>query len=420
VPHPERGSRRLRERVRADVARNRERIEGVGVGIITGAAGDDPAGIVTYTIVGATTGFQLLWLMVVSTPMTIAVQSTVARIAIVTGKSLPELTTAFYHRTTTVAMIAVLAVANILTIGADLDAVAAIVGIITGTDPVWFLLPVTALIGYLVVYGAYATIKRVLIALSGILIVYVVSAFLARPDLADMVRHTLVPTVSFDMAFILAALGLLGTTMSPYMMFWQAAEEREEHKTVAQARNVTAETAIGMSYSTGLAYFQIVAGAVTLSGVAVVTVTDVAKALEPLAGRYAFALFSIGIVVSGLLAIPVLAGSTAYAIADAFGWREGLDEKVSDARGFYVVFVGSMLLGALIDLSPVSAVDALYYSQVLDGLLLPFLVAVMLLVANNRVIMGEHTNSRFNNVFGGSALVVAAVLGIVMVVNLIG
>jgi len=412
--------RTLRSRIRAEVARNRERVSSVGVGLITGAAGDDPAGIVTYTIVGAATGFRLLWLMVVATPMTIAIQSTVARVAIVTGKSLPELTTAYYRRATTVTMIVVLATANILTIGADLDAVAAVLSVVSGVPAVWFLLPLTALIGYLVVFGAYRTVKRVLIGLSAVLLVYVASAILARPDLGSVLRGTLVPSMSMDMATVVAALGLLGTTMSPYMMFWQASEEREEHKTITQARNVTAETALGMTYSTMLAYFQIVAGAVTLGGVVVTTVTDVARALEPLAGRYAFALFSVGIVVSGLLAIPVLAGSTAYAVADAFGWREGLDEKVADARGFYVVFVGSMLLGALIDLSPLSAVDALYYSQVLDGLLLPFLVAVMLLLANNRAIMGEHTNSRFNNAFGGLALAVSAVLGAVMIAGIVG
>ncbi len=411
---------RLSERIRAEVARNRERVSHVGIGLITGGAGDDPAGIVTYTIVGATTGFRLLWLMAVSTPMMIAVQSTVARIAIVTGKSLPELTTAYYRKATTFGVVSVLAIANVLTIGADLDAVAAILAVVTGVDPVWFLVPLTALIGYLVVFRAYATIKRALVAMSFVLVVYVAAALFARPDLGAMLRATLVPSLSFDSALLLAALGLLGTTMSPYLMFWQASEEREEHATVAQARSVGSGTAIGMVYSNVLAYFMIVAGAVTLSGVTVVTVADVAKALEPVAGRYAFALFSVGVVVSGLLAIPVLAGSTAYAIADTFGWREGLDEKVSDARGFYVVFVGSMLLGAIIDLSPVSAVDALYYSQVLDGLLLPFLVAVMLLVANNPTIMGDHTNSRFNNAFGGLALVVSAVLGVVMVANLLG
>jgi len=391
----------------------------VGIGLITGGAGDDPAGIVTYTIVGATTGFQLLWLMLLSTPMMVAVQSTVARIALTTGKSLPELTTAYYRRATTFVVIVILAIANVLTIGADLEAVASILAVATGLDPVWFLLPLTALVGYLVIFRAYATIKRVLVGMSFVLVVYIGAAALAQPDVGEMIRGTLVPSTTFSSAFLLAALGLLGTTMSPYLMFWQASEEREEHPTVAQAQSADTGTAIGMIYSNLLAYFMIVAGAVTLSGITVVTVTDVADALTPVAGHYAFALFSIGVIVSGLLAIPVLAGSTAYAVADSFGWREGLNEKVADARGFYVVFVGAMLLGALIDLSPVSAVDALYYSQVLDGLLLPFLVAVMLLIANNPTIMGTRTNTRFNNVFGILALVVSAALGLVMIIGLI-
>ena len=401
----------LRQRIRADIARNRARVEQLGPGLITGGAGDDPAGIVTYTLVGATTGLGQLWLLLLSTPMMIAVQNSVARIAIVTGKSLPELTTAFHSRRLTAVMVLVLATANILTIGADLQALATLIALFTGQAAIYFLIPVTALIAWLVMYHSYHAVKRVLIWLTIILAVYIVNAVLARPDLAQLAVNTFIPHIEPNMAWATAALGLLGTTISPYLLFWQAAEEREEKKTVVQAQAVAADTVVGMAYSNLLAYCMIVSGALVLYGHGELeTLEQIAAALRPVASRYAFALFSLGVLVSGLLAIPVLAGSTAYAVADAFGWRAGMDNQVSDAKGFYLVFLGAMLIGDAIDLSGLSAVDALYYSQVLDGVLLPLLIVIVLLLANDRRIMGEFTNTRFNNAFAAFALLVTLAL----------
>lgn len=412
----------FKEKVKADVAKNRERIKELGPGLITGGAGDDPAGIVTYTMVGATTGFSQLWLLLLSTPMMIAVQNTITRIALVTGKSLPELTTAFYGKRITIFMILVLALANILTIGADLQAIAAIFGIVSGKDAIYFLIPITALIAYLVMYHSYRTIKKALIGFTAVLAVYIVSAIMAHPDVKEVLVNTFVPHIEMSSAWMIAALGLLGTTISPYLMFWQAAEEKEEHKTVVQANNVSTDTVIGMTYSNILSYAMIISGAVMFYGhvgSSMDTVEGIAQALKPVGGEYAFALFSIGIIVSGLLAIPVLAGSTAYAVADAFGWRSGMDNKISDAKGFYLVFLGAMLVGDLIDLSPLSVVDALYYSQVLDGVLLPFLLVIILMLSNNVKIMGEYTNGRFNNGFSFFTFVVTVSLTIVMFWNLI-
>ena len=406
-PHPN-----WRQRIRADIARNRERIRELGPGVITGGAGDDPAGIVTYTLVGASTGFGLLWLMLLSTPMMIAVQNSVTRIALVTGKSLPELTNAFYSRRLTTLMVLLLATTNILTIGADLQALAAILSITLGWPPVYFLTPLTALIAWLVLYHSYHTVKRVLVALTAVLAVYIVNVFLARPDWSAILANTFLPQVHTDWAWVMAALGLLGTTISPYLLFWQAAEEEEEKKTVVQAKSVEADTIIGMTYSNLLAYCMIVSGAVMLygHGAQIQTMADLAQALRPVSPDHAFALFALGVVVSGLLAIPVLAGSTAYAVADAFGWRRGMDNKVSDARGFYLVFLGAMLFGDLIDMSSVSPVDALFYSQVLNGVLLPVLIAIVLALANNRQIMGEHVNTRFDNALSLFTLAVTTTL----------
>jgi len=411
----------LRTKIREEITKNRERLQKLGPGIITGGAGDDPAGIVTYTVVGATTGFSQLWLLLLSTPMMIAIQNAVARIALVTGKSLPEITNAFYSKKLTVMMVMILAIANILTIGADLNGIAAVLHILTGYATVYFLIPLTALIAWLILFGQYKTIKKVLIALTAVLGVYIVSAVMAKPDISKLLIDTFTPHISLDSAWIIAALGMLGTTISPYLLFWQAAEEKEEKKSVVQADEVDFDTITGMVYSNLLAYCMIITGAVMLygKGADIQDVTTLAAALKPAAGSWAFALFSIGIIVAGLLAIPVLAGSTAYAVADTFGWREGMDNKVSDAKGFYFVFVGALIFGNIVDMIPsITVVDALYYSQVLDGLLIPVLIAITLLISNNKAIMGEYTASRFTNFFSLLAMVVTVTLSIVMIYQL--
>lgn len=379
----------------------KERIKNFGPGIITGGADNDPAGIITYTMIGATTGLKQLWLMVFSTPMMIAVQDSVARIAIVTGKSLSEVLKTFYTKKTATIVISLLLIANLFTIAADMEAVAQIFEIVTGIHAIYWLIPINILIGYLVIFKTYRTVKKTLVSLTAILAVYIFSAIKCKPDISTLITNTLIPHIKFSGAFFMAALGLLGTTISPYMMFWQATEEKIEHKTVVQIEDATLDTVAGMIYSNVVAYFIIIAAAYTLFGhhIFVSTIKEAAIAIKPVAGSFSFSLFSIGIIAAGFIAIPVLAGSSAYAIADLFGWRKGFEEKVSSAKGFYIVFLGSLLIGDIINLSPISAVNALYYSQILDGMLLPFLVAVIAIVANNKKIMGDFTNTAFNNIF---------------------
>ncbi|SMO39708.1 NRAMP (natural resistance-associated macrophage protein) metal ion transporters [Balnearium lithotrophicum] len=379
--------------------RVKERLKKLGPGIITGGAGDDPAGILTYTIVGATTGFSQLWLLLLSTPMMIAVQNTAAKLALVTGKSLPEILSKFYPKKFTYGIVLLLSVANILTIGADLEAVASIFQILTGVKSIYYLVPITALIAYLVTFKRYRTVKKVLIGLTSILSLYILSAIMSKPHVKSLLLSTFIPHIDFKIAFLLSALGLLGTTISPYMIFWQASEEKEEHATVAQAKVAEWDTILGMVYSNIIAYAIIVSSAVMLHNQKnIEEISDAALALKPVAGEYAFLIFSLGVLVSGFLAVPVLAGSTAYAVADTFGWREGLENRVSDARGFYFVFLSSLLIGDFIDFSPISAVDALFYSQVLDGILLPVMSFLLLILGNNRKILGEQKNKLPTNV----------------------
>ncbi len=399
---------------KASIVRHMAFVKELGPGIITGGAGDDPAGIVTYTIVGATTKFSFLWLVIFSTLMMVAVQNTVSRIAIVTGKSLPEIINMHYRRSLTIFVITILATANILTIGADMDAIASIFGVIIHVETIYLLIPITLLIAYLVIFKAYRTVKRIFLGLTLSLSVYALSAIIAKPSIKDIVIGCFIPHFSLKTSFIVASLGFLGTTISPYLLFWQASEERQEQKTVVQAKVASLDTVLGMVYSNLITFFIIIASAATLHGVRIKTVKDAAIALKPIGGHYAFVLFSIGIVASGFLAIPVLAGSTAYAVADTFGWREGMDYKVSNAKGFYTVFLISLLIGDLLNLLRISTVDALYYSQVLDGILLPLLMVVILMIGNNKNIMGEYTNTFFYNFFIGITLIVTLILSCIM------
>jgi NRAMP (natural resistance-associated macrophage protein)-like metal ion transporter len=267
----------------------KQELKELGPGIITGGAGDDPAGILTYTIVGATTGLSQLWLMLLSTPMMIAIQDTAAKLALVTGKSLPEMLTMYYSKKLTYFIVLLLVVANIFTIGADLEAIASILAILTGLKAIYFLIPISLLIAYLVLFKAYKTVKKVLIGLTTLLIVYVISAIMAKPDLKELLVYTFVPYIEFNISYFLAILGLLGTTISPYIIFWQASEEKEERATVAQAKIMTLDTALGMVYSNFIAYSIIVASALTLHGYKEIkTITDAALALKPVAGAVSY------------------------------------------------------------------------------------------------------------------------------------
>ena len=320
-------------------------------------------------------------------------------------------------------MIMILALANILTIGADLNAIATIFHITTGYSTVHFLIPITALIAYLITFGQYKKIKSIFIGLTAVLVVYIFSAIMAKPPVLLVLKNTIIPHIDMNSAWIIAALGMLGTTISPYLMFWQASEEKEEKKSIVQADEVGFDTIVGMVYSNLLAYAMIITGAVMLYGTNsnIEDVTTLTQALRPAAGDYAFALFALGIVVAGFLAIPVLAGSTAYAVADTFGWRQGMDYKVSDAKGFYIVFIGALIVGDLIDMfHGITVVDALYYSQVLNGVLIPVLIGLALMIANNRKIMGEYTATRFQNFFSIFAMLVTLALTSVMVWQWLG
>ena len=371
--------------------------------LITGGAGDDPAGVVTYTVVGATTGFSQLWLLLLSTPMLAAANIMAARVALSARDGLAAIIRNRYGRVVSFLIVLLLAIANVATIAADTAGVATVLEMLTGIRWEAFVLFIAlTLIGIL--HLGYARIKRVLIALTTVLFAYVLAAFYAHPHWGEILYATFVPHVRLERFWMIAALGLLGTTISPYMLFWQAGEEVEELRQgiTIQADNADAGVWLGMAYSTGVAFFIVVAAALTIGsqGTSIESVQDAARALEPL-GPWGHTAFIVGIIASGLLALPVLAGATAYAVAELFGWPEGFGAREAQTRGFYLVVMLSLMGGGLISLVPhFRPADALFYTQVLDGVLLPLLITMLLVLSNDRRIVGDTHNPHWVNITG--------------------
>ena len=395
--------------------------EEIGPGVITGGSDNDPAGIITYTTAGALFGYALLWVLVLCTPLMIVAQEMAGRLAIVKRQGLSSIIKEHYGKKIAIVVMSALVMVNLATIGADIAGMAAVVGMITGFNFVIFILPITALVGYLVLFKKYKTIRNALLILTFSLVVYVISAFISNPDWLAALQGV-VPSYIPTVGFIAAAIGIIGTTISPYMMFWQASDELEEHKKKLKPKELEFDTTVGMLWSNIIAAFIIIAAAATLYGVVdnIDTAEAAAMALRPLAGEFAYLLFSFGIIIAGFLALPVLAGSTAYAVSETFGWKEGINKKFANAKGFYFVFLFALLIGALLAFLPINPIHFLYYTQIADGFLTPFLVGILLLLCNNKQIMREHTNSRTKNIIGVLLIVVLGILDILLIGQFLG
>ncbi len=373
--------------------------------LITGGAGDDPAGVMTYTVVGATTGFSQLWLLLLSTPILAAATAMAGRIALEARDGLADVLQKRAGRGVAFAVVGLLALANGLTIAADTAALAAVLGGLSGRPWPVFVVPVLLLLSAFVLAG-YGPLKKVLLALTAALLAYLVAAVLARPDPAALLSGFL-PHLGGP-AWMVAALGLLGTTVSPYLLFWQAGEEVEELRRSVTIRPGRADLGafLGMAYSNLIAAAIVVAAAVAFHGRAPASVIEAARALAPL-GPVGEAFFAVGLLASGFLALPTLAGATAYAVAELFDWPEGLGVRPASARGFYLVFVLGLLGNGAIALVPgFRPAQALYASQVLDGTLLPLMLAVLLWLSNDRRVVGEK-NPLWINAFGALGALLA-------------
>lgn len=402
----------------------------LGPGFITGASDDDPSGIGTYAQTGASLGFSTLWMAIVTFPLMASIQFICAKIGMVSGMGLSGVLRRHYPRPLLYVAVLALVVANTINAGTDIGAIAAAINLLVPVPITAMIVPIAVVILVLQIWGSYRLIARVFKWLALAIAAYIAAAFFARPDLKDVLRGTLVPTLRFNTTFLTTVVAILGTTISPYLFFWQASQEVEEEVSMGRTRLWERKGAtdreltyagldvnIGMFFSNVVMYFIILATAATLFAAGktdVATATDAAKALEPLAGRWASLLLAVGLIGAGFLAVPILTGSGAYAVAEAFGWQYGLDTKPAQAKQFYAVIAASTLVGMLINFLGISPITALFYTAVINGLLAPPLLVLIMLVANNRRVMGVRTNGRWMNLLGWActAVMTAAALAL--------
>lgn len=397
-----------------------------GPGVITGAADDDPSGIATYSLTGARTGYKLLWTGVVTLPLNAAVQNMCARIGLVTGQGLAANLRRHYPRSFLLVMVSLLFVANTMNIGADIAAVAAGLDLLTGIPAGWLVAPVGAGIAVSEIIVPYRIFASYLKLLTLVLFAYVVDAFYAHPDWLKALRYTVIPDIEFQTSTIGTLLAVLGTTISPYLFFWQTSEEVEElhqhHEATAtepEIRRAQLDVDAGMFLANIVFYFIILTTAATLHPAGIhdiKTAREAAEALRPLAGDQATILFALGFIGTGLLSIPVLSGSAAYAVAEIFDWREGLEEPAGRAPQFYSVIAVSTVIGLGIAASGVGAIQALFVAAIVNGSISPVLIAAILLVANDRRILGKHRNGLASNMLGVATVAIMglAALGLLV------
>lgn len=409
----------------------------IGPGFITGAADDDPSGVTTYSQTGAIFGFSQLWLALFTFPFMVVIQQMCARIGMVTGKGLAGSIRTHYSKLVLYIVVSLLVITNTINIGADLGAMAASLEMLLGLPVIFWLLLLTALIITLEIFVTYKNYSKILKYLALTLFAYVITAFMVNPDWGIIAKSTFIPKISFSGDYLLNIVAILGTTISPYLFFWQASEVVEEEiddgkipdmgvekpkVTPKNVNNMNFDTVVGMLFSQAIMFFIIITTAATLhaNGITkITTASQAAEALRPLAGDLTYLLFATGIIGTGLLAIPVLAGSSAYAIAETAGLKEGLSKKFEHAPGFYIVIVASTVVGMLISWLGIDPIKALYYSAALNGLVAPPLMVLIILLANKKSIMGTYVNKRLSRIIGWIIVLVMSIAGILLLVDLL-
>ena len=403
----------------------------LGPGLITGAADDDPSGIATYSQAGAQFGLSMLWTVWLTYPLMVGIQVISAKIGRVSGHGLATNMRQHYPARLLYSIVGLLLVANTINIAADVAAMADALKLMVGGPSHWYAVGFGVVSLLLQIFIPYSRYVRVLKWLTLSLLAYVATAFVIHIPWTQVVINTMLPHLSWQPAYITTVVAVFGTTISPYLFFWQASQEVEEQHANPQAkalkkapeqadanfRRIKLDTYIGMGFSNLVAFFIILTTAVTLNmhGITgIQTSAQAASALRPIAGDFAFWLFSAGIIGTGMLAIPVLAGSAAYALAGAFDWRNSLELKPNQAKGFYGIIVISTLIGVVLCFTPIDPIKALYWSAVINGVISVPIMAVMMLMAARADIMGQFVISRRLKVLGWVCTVVMAIAVIAM------
>ena len=405
----------------------------LGPGLVTGASDDDPSGIGTYSQVGAQFGFGMLWTMLFSYPLMVSIQLISARVGRVTGHGIAGNLRRHYPRWLLLPLVFLLVVANTINIGADLGAMGAALHLLIGGTTVWYTVLFGLVSLLLQVFIPYKRYVGILKWLTLAVFSYVATVFAVSIPWGEVALRTLLPHVTLSSEYITAIVAVLGTTISPYLFFWQASQEVEEIQAVvadkplkvapdqagAQLERIELDTYFGMGISNLVAFFIILTTAVTLNrhGVHdIESAAQAAEALRPLAGEFAFVLFAAGIVGTGLLAVPVLAGSAAYGVAEALAWRTGLERKPSRAKGFYGVIVAATIIGVAVNFTDINPVKALFWTAVINGVIAVPILVVILLMAARPEVMGQFVVSTRLKVMGWitAAVMALSVVGMVM------
>jgi NRAMP (natural resistance-associated macrophage protein)-like metal ion transporter len=401
----------------------------LGPGLITGAADDDPSGLATYSQAGAQFGAGLLWTLAFTTPLMIGIQMISARIGWITGQGLAANICRVMPRWVALWLVALLVVANTLNIAADVAAMGEALQLVVGGPEHGHALLFGILCAVLPVWLSYESMVRVLKWLTLALLAYVGVVFVLHVDWERVLLRTIIPTFQGGNGYWMMIVGVLGTTISPYLFFWQAAQEAEQRQRMNSKTDIAQDerfmlehlyrikldTVVGMVFSNVIAFCVMLATAITLNqhGITdIETTKQAAEALRPIAGDFAFMLFALGIIGTGMLAVPVLAGSAAYAVADVFQWRSGLDHTLAEAKGFYGVLISATLVGTLVDFTALDPIKALVWSAVVNGVVAVPIMCVMMLLGTNKTILGAATLTRRHQVLGwfATAVMLAAVV----------
>ena len=420
----------------------------LGPGLITGASDDDPSGIATYSQAGAKFGFATLWTALITFPLMAAIQEMCARIGIMTSVGLTTTLKNNYSKTLLYSMMVFSVPAIILNIGADIAGMGAVANlVIPSVSPIIFSIVFTGILMLIIIYLPYHTMVSVLKYLCLSLFLYIAVPFFTHPDWKQVLRFTFFPTIKFDKEFIEILVAILGTTISPYLFFWQVTMEVEDVKSSRQLilarkkiittpdevllantkeknfiflliKKMRLDVNLGMLLSNMVMYFIILATGSALFGngaMQIDTVKQAAKALEPVAGKASYLIFTIGVIGTGFLAIPVLCGSLSYIISETFGWKGNLDTKFTQAKPFYIVIIISLLFGLSINYFGISPIKALLYTAILYGLTSPILIAIVLHISNNKKIMKENTNGIVSNFLGFLTLAIMTAAAIALI-----
>jgi len=398
----------------------------LGPGLVTGASDDDPSGIATYSQAGAGYGLSTLWTALITFPLMAAIQEMCARIGLVTSCGLAGTIKENYSKPVLYLMLLFSFPAIVMNIGADIAGMGAVGNLLVPSiKPTYFSIGFTMILLVLIIWLPYKKIAEILKYLCLVLLVYLLVPFLYKQNWLAVLKATFIPVIKFDKNFISILVAILGTTISPYLFFWQTTMEAEDRKSKKKylvvdkkvMHEMKQDVDFGMLFSNLVMFFIILTTGSVLFNAnihQIDTVEQAAKALKPLAGNAAYLLFAVGIIGTGFLAIPVLSGSLSYIVTESFGWKEGLDKRFHNAKAFYIIVAISLILGLSLNYIGISPVKALIYSAILYGLTAPVLIAIVLHISNNKKIMGKNVNGKLSNFLGFISLILMTVSSVLL------